>query len=383
VSACSDDERRLPTLASYDASLPRSPALDLVPEHQAYSIEDLKLMHYYTHTAYKMFDNHSFDSTYVWRDAVVQVAFNHPFLMRALLGLSAYHLASTISLDLDPNPSTSTADAATAAAWIQRADRHHEIALQLAHPVMAQITRENCHAVFIFASMFAVTRFAMMRAIDDGKALLDNTIRTLDLWRGVLAVVEHAFEWLRDGPIGPIIAVPYGPAADPDIDPEVVGALDALDAAIRDGVCQEGGGGGGHGGAAAPALEESEAVGELREAYLAAVQKLRWHFANRNVQRATANTTSAWAVLLRPPFMAELQARRPLALVVFGYWCAALHEQRDIWWTGDRGRRLVEAVVAEVGGDEKWLRLVDVARRWVETPGDDDSKRRGGGGVDV
>lgn len=61
-------------------------------------INDLKLLRHYTTKTYATLD-FADDQQDIWRDAMVQIGFRHPFLLRGVLAISALHLA-TLQLNL-------------------------------------------------------------------------------------------------------------------------------------------------------------------------------------------------------------------------------------------------------------------------------------------
>lgn len=56
-----------------------------------------------------------------------------------------------------------------------------------------------------------------------------------------------------------------------------------------------------------------------------------------------------WTVVAPPKFMSLLAARRPEALVVFGYYALLLHHGRSLWQVGDAGRFVLRMLLDYLG----------------------------------
>lgn len=55
----------------------------------------------------------------------------------------------------------------------------------------------------------------------------------------------------------------------------------------------------------------------------------------------------AWPALIPTHFFEELDKKSPIAMAIFLFFGVLLHTLNDIWWSGDKGKKLVEAT-AEV-----------------------------------
>ena len=316
-------------------STPSSTTLTVTQPGISSSAQDLELLHHWTMEAFTSFAGGPTQASFltpVWQNAAVKQALKYPFLMHAMFSFSALHLVTTLSQDLAPSRD----------AWLRRSAHDYGVALTLARPELENINPHNCHAVFAFSSIVAITRMAMPAVTGDfGDGVLDHIAQTFHLLRGILAVLKVAFGWVKAGPFGPAMQDIDDFEPKP-IDPDIRDALEAIEFRI-------------------PRVISDR---NIRSAYYDAIQRMRLYFAHPGGAGAAVHSAAAWPVLLQAEYMDELVARNPLALCLLAYYAVMLDEQKGRWYMSDYGKRLLVAVIQELR-DEEWLPFIQVAKNRV------------------
>lgn len=297
-------------------------------------VQDLELLHHWTRSAALSFvgANAREQMTIVWQDAAVKQALRYPFLMHAIFSFSALHLCHRFSQDLAPSRDR----------WLKRSAHDYGLALTLARPELENINPHNCHAVFAFSSIVAITRMAMPTVTGDfGDGILDHMAQTFHLLRGILVVLKVAFGWVKSGPLGP--AMEEIDDFDPrPIDPDIRDGLEAIELRI-------------------PREIEDR---EHRAAYYEAISRMRIYFAHPHAGGGADHSAAAWPVLLQAEYMDDLMARQPLALCLLAYYGIMLDEQKQHWFMQDHGKRLLVAIIQVL--DDEWLPYIQVPRNRVK-----------------
>jgi hypothetical protein len=83
----------------------------------------------------------------MWRDIVPQLAYQHEFLMHALLACTALHIAY-----LNPDQRSE---------FIIKARIHQDHAMPLFRAAVPNVESENCDPVSVFARLVSMTAFAL------------------------------------------------------------------------------------------------------------------------------------------------------------------------------------------------------------------------------
>lgn len=140
----------------------------------------------------------------LWQYEVLNEALKYPFLMHGLLAISALHLA-----DKDPD---STAE------YLPLLIHHQNMAISSFRNALARITKENCHAVLARAVVVSMSckLFSCIEARRYPPYMppLDDIIEPFILTRGVGEVIGAAAEWIKKGPLGPMLIGHRGPNAE-------------------------------------------------------------------------------------------------------------------------------------------------------------------------
>lgn len=124
----------------------------------------------------------------LWKTTVTQIAFQHEFLMRAVLALSALHLARN-----SPARSQQLYDYSM---------QHHQAALRQGTALLPHITAETCAAFHIFSILTGMHTLGRPRSVDEFVIVGENGITSwLVLFQGVTTIIDQFRETLIAGPL--------------------------------------------------------------------------------------------------------------------------------------------------------------------------------------
>lgn len=157
------------------------------------NMTELELLHNYsTSTAYTLSRHPVVQS--VWRVTVPQIGFSSTYVMRAILALSALHLAYYRPTQKE--------------FYISQALLLHETALRMANPILPDITQENCSSLYLFAALTCLISCAKPRIPGDFLLVGESGISDwLILFRGTRLIIYSEIETLKSGPLGPMFSI--------------------------------------------------------------------------------------------------------------------------------------------------------------------------------
>lgn len=289
-------------------------------------VEELELLHHYaTETCFTLSDRP--ESQALWQKVVPQEAFANQFLMRGILAISALHLSS-----LRPKQQGH---------FRLIAERNQNLALILFRSAMENICRESCNAFFALSSLIVVYGFASLHP-SQGVATAGVEFRSLEslsLIRGVNSILQTVWPWILAGSLGGLVEDRLEARSCSELPVSLGNRLDQLCTFCGKGTLDSD---------TEDALKH--AIAELRSCYA--------KFYNKRASRCEVSIAFIWPVVLRPAFIALLQAMKPEALVVLAFYCVVLHHLNGYWWMEGRGRYIFNTVCQSL--DEQWLEYV----RW-------------------
>lgn len=105
------------------------------------------LLQHYTNFTYKTIAT-DLETQYLWGPALVQIAYHHNFLMKALLALTALHLAEQGSTITDKQE------------YMLAASRFQDEAMAPYRIAVANANKSNCHAILAFTHLLVLYCFA-------------------------------------------------------------------------------------------------------------------------------------------------------------------------------------------------------------------------------
>lgn len=83
---------------------------------------------------------------------------------------------------------------------------------------------------------------------------------------------------------------------------------------------------------------------ENRQAFHIAINQLGDLFAKINSGVEPVSNTFMWMCEIPAQFYCSLQQRHPLAMIIFAYYCVALHRLRRLWWISSWGQRVLDVI---------------------------------------
>ncbi|KAE8154480.1 hypothetical protein BDV25DRAFT_172109 [Aspergillus avenaceus] len=271
------------------------------------AMSDLELLHHFTvSTAYTFSLNPALQT--LWRVQVPKIGFTAPYTMRAILALSALHLAV-----LHPEKRD---------LYIAQASMHHDAALRLATPLMSNINHENATPIFLFSALSSFICCAKPLKLGNFLLWQDHEIADwLLLIRGSGTIVECARESLRTGPLSLIFSVHRQSRSEPASQHRFLEDLRHF------------------------ILDETKDSHE-RQVYCTAIDHLSYGFTICLDKGCRIETSDVFTWLLRVPldFLLLLKGHEPHAMLVVGYFCVLLHQLEWMWWMKNWGTHILSQV---------------------------------------
>jgi hypothetical protein len=290
----------------------------------------IELMHNYsTATCFSLGDDPTLQTFY--QVDVPKIGFSYPHVLHLLLGLSAMHMSR-----FRPQKQS---------LYLEHAERHSQAGFQLASRLLPNINKENCHSLFLFASLCC--SFNMAMGPRPGSFLLfddDRPAAWLSLFRGIKTVLDMHMEDIRNGILSAMIQAGISEA---NQDGRVLSSRES-DQLARLRVM----------------IHSTSASDEDAHALNGAVENLYWLFSSR--VGSDGRTVSVkfrgfgiWLYRCTDEFMTLLQNRHPAALVIFAYACVPLNDVRWHWSMAGWIPHLLTGI---------WERLPREYHTWIQWP---------------
>ncbi|KAF3764130.1 hypothetical protein M406DRAFT_42085 [Cryphonectria parasitica EP155] len=164
-------------------------------EREAAWIQDLELMHHYSVvTSHTM--PRAQDELHVWQKLAPNLSFKYPFIIHQILAVAAFHMAY-----LEPERRSEL---------LLLASQHQNRSIEGMRAHLANITTENCHALFMASSLLLVgafASFANIRSSDSPPQVvvgqrtptIEDMIDVFILDRGVASVLHSSEPTIHSG----------------------------------------------------------------------------------------------------------------------------------------------------------------------------------------
>ena len=250
----------------------------------------------------------------------LRTALQAPYLMHALLGFSAQHLAH-----LRPEKS---------ARYLHQAVALQTRAISLFNATRTNVDASNCVAVLLFSSVLGHHLLAETLSRREPRGLdtfITHYVQCVEMHRGIYTIASSAWPLLMKSELEPILSEsiqftsrsPKGTDCRPVT--ELVGHSKDLTELEKD-ACRL-------------------AIAYLQVGFDAALAKDE-RLVNKHQMIYT------WTMLVPPEFTSMLAKKRPEALVVLAYYAVLLHYGRDLWQCGDGAAYIFGLVSNHLG--PKW-----------------------------
>jgi hypothetical protein len=282
------------------------------------AIDDLRLLHHFTTKTCATLDS-VVSQQHIWQESVIQLGFQHPFLLRGILGISALHLAT-----LYPDSSAN---------FVIQASNQYNRALLDFRKVLQTVGEENCVAVFAFSCFTVIHAFAVAQVHQPHDPISDF-LNCMRLVQGVVAVLAPHYAALSTSELSPILD--NGPKG--GIQGEILEIL-KLKALVK-------------------SLPDDDR-GETADAYLHAIDLL--HTVLLESQKAGENQSClallfSWPALLSPKFFSSLSIQEPVSLIIMAHFASTLNHKKNFWWITCWNTCIVNDVESRLSPDlHEWL----------------------------
>ncbi|OJJ82966.1 uncharacterized protein ASPGLDRAFT_75040 [Aspergillus glaucus CBS 516.65] len=295
----------------YSQNLPIVAPLTSSPS--TFTVFDLELLHHYTtSTCYTLSQSPAVQA--VWRDQVPHIGFTAPPVLHALLALSSLHVARS--------------DESRRESCLDCAQMHHSIAVKGIVPFVSSLALENVSALFLFTSLTCITSCAKPSGENDFLFLFDggNLSEWACLFRGTRTVISSNRENLTRGILGPIftngayLAAAHNEPQALELGRQYVQELQEI---IRR-ECPD---------PSTRAIYQDALDGLARTLSIAIKPGARRRLETADIFR--------WLVAVSDEYLELLRQETPISLVIFGYWCACIHQIDWMWWMEGLSQRLM------------------------------------------
>ncbi|KAH8896589.1 hypothetical protein GQ53DRAFT_713324 [Thozetella sp. PMI_491] len=290
-----------------------------------FSMVDLELMHHWsTHTCLTL--PRSNDVNSLWQFLVPRMAFKHRFLMNQLLALSAFHLAY-----LNPDRSD---------IYSLQASRHQDCAFHLLRLKLAEISTENCDALFAASLLLLFGGFSA--AIHRSAGLEPSVDAILDIFmlnRGINGVLKTAEPTIATGPLRDLFGLPKHPT------PSLPASLQALLEKVT---------------ALRPRLMARKMDDHVRSVVDTEIISLISciHNASATAAIPEVRLVSIWPIYLHQDFIDLLRQRHPATTALLVYFCVVLcTAESKFWYLKGWGLGVATSIATTI--DSSWKDLIE------------------------
>ena len=256
----------------------------------------------------------------IYRENILKSAFDYPFLMHGLLGLSALHLSIQRPNQKDFFRHLATSLQARAIAGLDNMVTH--------------VDEKSCLTVLFFTHIIGLQSFCDAFTWEDTFGIfLSRLVHSMNLLLGVNAVIRPWWHVLVGTEMGKVLLDAETRTRPLNRGEETLG-LSKL-------------------------LQDADICDSTREVYQASLERLQIMLDDcKSVDGllTKSNVAFAWLITSSPEYITLLDERRPEALVLLAYYAVILHWRRESWIIGNAGRSMFTLITTYLGQRwELWL----------------------------
>ena len=152
-----------------------------------FTLEDMQLLHHWTTRVYLFYDSIGENDKQIWSEGVVDVAFQHPFLLHGLLALSALH-------------KTLVDSQGNRASLLAQADVHMSASIATYLRLLRESAEETVVPCFLLSSICFAYNLATAQ-VEEPEDPIDAILHCFRLLRGVKVVIGQHWEQLQQNEI--------------------------------------------------------------------------------------------------------------------------------------------------------------------------------------
>ena len=260
---------------------------------------------------------------HIWQSDIPKLAFAHPFLLHQVLAMAAFHLAY-----LAPGPGPLRRQ------HLAQASHHQNSAIQGIRGALADLTPDNCHALFPASSLLSVGALAeraepFLHDSDAGGGTDPPTIEhLLDVFllaKGIGSVMGSSASLLFKGPLRGLLASTATEGPHPALERLMVQLHNFSDRL----------------GALPPETKHTETI---RAAVVAFVQATQG--ALSMTDHPEQHLIGAWPMMVTDEFIALLRRRNQMALALLAYFCVIMWHASKLgcWFVDGWGLRVLREI---------------------------------------
>ena len=254
----------------------------------------------------------------------LETARDAPYLLHAMLGFSARHLAFL-------NPTRS-------ASYLHQAVALQTRAVSLFNASWTEVNESNCVAILLFSTTVGhqiLTDTLARREPGGLDNFLHGYVQCIKVHRGVHTIAVTAQQLLMESRIWPILAWSAELTSRSPSGRHCQGITRLVDEAVG--------------------MAESEKVA-CRDAINYLQVGLDALFSENESTSRRYQMISSWTLLVSPEFADLLEAKRPEVLVILAHYALLLYHGRHIWQVGDSGTYVFGLISEYLGPDwAEWL----------------------------
>ncbi|KAF2627893.1 hypothetical protein BU25DRAFT_46104 [Macroventuria anomochaeta] len=298
-----------------------------VAARPTFTLEDMQLLHHWTTRVYLFHDPTSDDEKWVWSEGIVNVAFQHQFLLHGILAFSALH-------------KTLVDSQGNRASLLAQADAHMSTSLATYLRLLEENALETVVPCFLLSSICFAYNLATAQ-VEEPEDPLGAILHCFRLLRGVKVAIGQHWEQLQQNDIigtllGPVrfvgqLPLPEDTECTPLLDLKLL--ADQFDTPQK-GICLE------------------------------AIENLHKTFVKTTLCSSLKQEHSiimTWPALLSTEFLDLCQARNHVGVLIITYWAVLLARNTGAWWLNGWLVRLIHAC-------EELLAPIPELMKWLDWP---------------
>ncbi|TVY73294.1 Sterol uptake control protein [Lachnellula suecica] len=302
------------------------------------NIHDLELLHHFTVSTALSMTADTVVRT-LWRTKIPQIAFQHRFLMRGMLAISALHLSHVHPEKRD--------------FYFPYSMKHHQMALTEGTFVLGNVTQDNCAALHIFSILTTMHTVGRPRRPQDFLVVGESGIaKWLVLFRGTLEIIEPFIDSMASGPLAALFQARLRRQRLRDISmtEEQADHLHEIRALV---------------------LQATSENLQLSEMYAQSLDDLQASFTfvyNSAPHTYETGDVFRWLLRVCDEYLQLLKDGAQEALTIFAYSCVLFKKTECYWWMEGWSSQLMSNIHRHLDEEHRmWIQWPIEEIGWVET----------------
>ncbi|KAJ3550081.1 hypothetical protein NM208_g172 [Fusarium decemcellulare] len=298
------------------------PPKHLEPDHSDSWISDVELTHHYATVAYGTFSPAP-EVCHALQFDVMRDALSHPYLLHGLLAFSGFHLAYLNPDDRDR--------------YFLQASQHQKMAAKKMREALANMSPENCHALFVTSIFLIINAFAESSNSGDSSNHFSPIKAVVDIFSlvtGITLIFNSSGLDLHSGPLKGLFTG-TGSGSDLSRLRSLLDQLSEIQSQIHN----------------AKDLDETE-----KRVVIASIDALKNGIDTMGQNKATTTPAEVralfvWPAMLPRDFIDLARADHPVALILLAHYSVILHwAEPECWFLKSWAGRLIGNIIQKLAG---------------------------------